>query len=106
MHSKGAIATRLIALALLASPLPPARGAAELKVGEDGSFSAGLGLRTSLGESVVRRTAARPPTTSRWRTRYSISAATGRRLSKFKDQRVAAPRDDIGQLVLSVQLLY
>jgi hypothetical protein len=47
MHSKSALATGLIALALLAAPLPPARGAAELKVGEDGSFSAGLGLRTS-----------------------------------------------------------
>ena len=48
MHSKRAIATRLIALALLAAPLPPERGAAELKVGEDGSFTAGLGLRHQL----------------------------------------------------------
>jgi hypothetical protein len=50
MHSNGAIATRLIALAMLAAPLP-ARGAAGLKVGEDGSFSAGLGLRTRRGRS-------------------------------------------------------
>ncbi len=39
-------------------------------------------------------------------TRDSVSAAAGRRFSKFKDDRAAAPRDDIGQFVLGLQLQY